>query len=57
MKLTDAIDCLTEAQGSKKGREYYTSKKAVKGDKKKTFKGRVKTYTSIKDALAKGSYG
>ncbi len=57
MKLTDAIDCLSEAQGSKKGREYYTSKRAVKGDKKKAFKGRVKTYTSIRDALAKGSYG
>lgn len=54
MKFTDAIDCLDEA---KEGRKYYTSKKAVKGEKKKAFKGRVKVYPSIKDALIKGSYG
>lgn len=57
MKFTEAIDCLEEARGSKEGREYYASKEGTKGDKKKTFKGRVKTYSSIKDALAKGSYG
>jgi len=57
MKFTDAIDCLTEARGSKEGRKAYTSKEATKDDKKKSFKGRVKTFTSIRDALAKGSYG
>ena len=57
MKFTEAIDCLEEARGSEEGRKAFTSKKAVKDDKKKTFKGRVKTYSSIKDALSKGSYG
>jgi hypothetical protein len=57
VKLIDAIDSLEEARGSKEGRKAYTSKQATKDDKRKTFKGRVKTYASIKDALAKGSYG
>ncbi len=57
MKFTEALECMNEAQGSEEGRKAYTSKEATKGDKKKAFKGRVKTYSSIKDALAKGSYG
>ena len=57
MKLTEAIDYLNEARGSKEGRKAYTSKSATTADKKLSFKGRVKTYASIKAALADGSYG
>ena len=57
MKFTEAIDCLEEARGSEEGRKAFTSKQATKDDKKKSFKGRVKTYSSIRDALSKGSYG
>ena len=57
MKLTEAIDCLEEARGSTEGRKAYTSKEATKADKKKSFKGRVRTYDSIKAALSDGSYG
>jgi hypothetical protein len=57
MKFIDAIVRMQEAKGSEKGREAYTSKKATKDDKKKSFKGRVINYKSIKDALAKGGYG
>tara|TARA_R110000787_G_scaffold216024_1_gene325227 strand:- start:23 stop:478 length:456 start_codon:yes stop_codon:yes gene_type:complete len=60
MKLTEVITCLTEGtsgRGSSEGRKAYTSKSATKDDKKKSFKGRVKTYDSIKSALADGSYG
>ena len=60
MKLTEVITCLTEGtsgRGSSEGRKAYASKSATKDDKKKSFKGRVKTYDSIKSALADGSYG
>ena len=57
MKLTEAIDYLNEARGSKEGRKAYTSKAATKDDKKKSFKGRVATYDSIKSALADGGVG
>ena len=57
MKLTEAIDYLNEARGSTEGRKAYTSKEAAKSDKKKSFKGRVKTYDSIKTALSDGEYG
>lgn len=60
MKLTEAIYYLTEAhngRGSSEGREAYTSRSATKADKKLSFKGRVKTYDSIKSALVDGSYG
>ncbi len=54
MKFNEALYCLNEA---KEGRKYYTSKQATKKEKKKSFKGRVKVYNSIADALAKGSIG
>tara|TARA_R110002153_G_scaffold17877_1_gene62487 strand:+ start:110 stop:556 length:447 start_codon:yes stop_codon:yes gene_type:complete len=57
MKLTETIDYLNEARGSKEGRKAYTSKSATTDDKKKSFKGRVQTYDSIKSALSDGSYG
>ena len=60
MKLTEAINYLTEGnngRGSSEGRKAYTSRSATKDDKKKSFKGRVKTYDSIKSALSDGSYG
>ena len=57
MKLTEAIDYLTEAPGSVEGRKVYTSREGAKADKKKAFKGRVKTYDSIKSALSDGQYG
>ncbi len=50
MKLTEAINCLTEGKKS-------TSAAFPKKEKRKAFKGRVKTYDSIKSALADGSYG
>ena len=60
MKLTDTISYLTEGnngRGSTEGRKAYTSKSGTKDDKKLAFKGRVKTYDSIKSALVAGSYG
>lgn len=57
MKLTDAIHFISEARGSAEGRKTYTSKEGTKADKKKAFKGRVKTYSSIKDALSTAGYG
>jgi len=57
MKVTDIIDSLNEARGSTEGRKAYTSKSATKDNKKKAFKGRVKTYDSIKSALSDGGYG
>jgi len=42
MKLTEAIDSITEARGSKEGRKVYTSREGAKRDVKKSFKGRVK---------------
>ena len=60
MKLTESITCLTEGnngRGSSEGRKAYTSRSATKSDKKLSFKGKVKTYDSIKSALADGSYG
>ena len=38
MKLTETIDYLNEARGSKEGRKAYTSKSATTDDKKKSFK-------------------
>jgi len=57
MKLTEAIDGINEARGSKEGRKTYTSKEGAKRDTKKAFKGRVRTYGSIKNALSDGKYG
>jgi hypothetical protein len=57
MKLTEAIDCINEARGSKEGRKTYTSREGAKRDTKKAFKGRVRTYDSIKNALSDGKYG
>jgi len=49
MKLTDAINLITE--GEKK------APREKKGAHKKAFKGRVRTYDSIKTALSDGKYG
>ena len=57
MKLTETICYLAEAQGSTEGRKKYTSKEGAKVEKRKAFKGRVKTYDSIRSALSDGSYG
>jgi|TARA_A100000172_G_scaffold53168_1_gene33660 hypothetical protein len=58
MKLTEAIESLEERKaGDSKGRETYTSREGAKKDTKKSFKGRVKTYDSIKAALSGGSVG
>ena len=47
MNLSEILDVLTE---SKKNDE-------DTGEKKKAFKGRVRTYNTIKDALSNGGYG
>lgn len=57
MKITESIEGLLEARGSVEGRKTYTSKEGTKRDVKKSFKGRVKTYSSISNALADGQYG
>jgi hypothetical protein len=57
MRLTEAIDSINEARGSKEGRKTYTSKEGAKRNTKKAFKGRVRTYDSIKNALSDGKYG
>ncbi len=57
MKLTEIFQHLEERKtGDSPGRKDYTSG-GEKKEKKKAFKGRVKTYDSIKAALAAGSYG
>tara|TARA_R110002020_G_scaffold106771_4_gene248315 strand:- start:8672 stop:9109 length:438 start_codon:yes stop_codon:yes gene_type:complete len=57
MKLTDIFHHLEERKtGDSPGRKDYTSG-GEKKEKKKAFKGRVKTYDSIKAALSAGSYG
>jgi hypothetical protein len=48
---------MSEARGSKEGRKTYTSKEGAKRDVKKAFKGRVRTYDSIKSALSDGKFG
>lgn len=50
MKLTDAIDLINEGEKKKAPGE-------KSGDHKKAFKGRVRTYDSIKNALSDGKYG
>jgi len=57
MKITEAIESLNEARGSVEGRKVYGSKAGTKRDVKKAFKGRVKTYGSISNALSSGKYG
>jgi len=57
MKLVEFLDSLDEARGSKEGRKVYTSREGAKRKTRKSFKGRVKTYPSIKQALSQGSYG
>lgn len=57
MKITEAIDNLNEARGSTAGREVYGSKEGTKRNVKKSFKGRVVTFDSIRDALNDGKYG
>ena len=57
MKLTEALDQINEARGSKEGRKTYTSREGAKRNTKKAFKGRVRTYDSIKNALSDGKYG
>ena len=57
MKLTEVLDIMNEARGSKEGRKTYTSREGAKRDTKKSFKGRVRTYDSIKSALSDGKYG
>lgn len=57
MKIVEAIETLLEARGSVSGRKVYSSKEGTKREVKKSFKGRVRTYGSIKDALRSGQYG
>ena len=58
MKLIEALEALEERKsGTSTGRKTYTSKEGAKKETKKAFKGRVKTYDSIKAALSAGSYG
>lgn len=58
MKLIEALESLEERKsGTSKGRDPNTSKEGTKRDTKKAFKGRVKTYDTIKKALTAGSYG
>ena len=57
MKLTEALDIMNEARGSVEGRKTYTSREGAKRNTKKAFKGRVRTYDSIKSALSDGKYG
>ena len=53
MNLCDALSLFEE----KKGREVYTSKEGTSRKKHTASKSRVKTYASIKDALADGFVG
>ena len=57
MKLTEAIDGIEEARGSKEGRKTFTSKKGATRDVKKSVKSRVRVFPSIKAALSNASYG
>ena len=58
MKLIEALENLEERKsGSSEGRKTYTSREGAKRETKKAFKGRVKTYDSIKAALSAGGYG
>lgn len=57
MKIVEAIETLLEARGSVSGRKVYSSKEGTRREVKKSFKGRVRTYRSIKDALGSGQYG
>ena len=57
MRLTEALDIMNEARGSKEGRKTFTSREGAKRDVKKAFKGRVRTYDSIKSALSDAKYG
>lgn len=57
MKLIDAVRCLNEKTGSAEGKKVYASKEGAKRKTSKTFKGRVKTYASIKAALGDGGFG
>lgn len=57
MKITQILKELNEARGSLEGRKMYTSREGTKKDTKKSFKGRVRTYDSIKAALSNAGYG
>jgi len=57
MKLTEALDYFEEKTGSPEGKKVYTSKEGTKKESNKAFKGRVKTYKSIKAALDSGPIG
>jgi len=58
MKLTEALQHLEERKsGSSTGTKVYTSRAGAKKKTTKAHKGRVKTYDSIKAALAAGYVG
>jgi len=57
MNLIDSLNFLSEKTGSDEGRKVYTSKRGAKREITKSRKGRVKTYASIRAALADGSLG
>jgi hypothetical protein len=57
MKIVEALNFMNEARGSVEGREAYSSKEGTKRDVKKSFKGRVRNYPSIRRALDDGQYG
>lgn len=57
MKIVEALSLMLEAKGSVEGREVYSSKEGTKRDVKKSFKGKVKNYASIRSALDDGVYG
>ena len=57
MKLVDILRQIDEARGSEEGRKKYTSKEGATKKETRTFKGRVKTYGSIKKALSAGTPG
>ena len=48
---------MNEARGSKEGRKTYASREGAKRNTRKTFKGRVRNYDSIKSALSDAKYG
>ena len=58
MKLVEALQQLDERKsGTSTGTKVYSSKEGAKKETKKSYKGRVKTYGSIKQALAAGPVG
>lgn len=57
IRIVEELQAFQEARGSISGRKVYTSKEGTKRDVKKSFKGRVKTYGSIRNALSDGQYG